>query len=100
MGFEELVIGIVCAIALIIIASCQIKQAWFPVIYPNAEDAGIEEPQEALNIDENSPLYKAVMSAYERKNKFARPTEFIEQIITEPGDSGVEVITDREELEL
>ena len=85
---------------LIVIATCQIKQAFFPVIYPDYESniSGVEVPKDA-EITEDDPMYKMVVEAYERSKQFKPAGAFLQQIIDDKGDTGVEIITDRDEQE-
>ena len=92
------VLECVITVMLVVIATCQIKQAYFPVVYPDYESniAGVEVPKDA-DISENDPMYKMVADAYERSRQFAHPSAFLQKTIDEPGDTGVEIITDKEE---
>lgn len=87
--------------ASIVVAICQIKQAYFPVMYPSNDEyaPGIEVPNDVEEIDENSPLFKAVVDAYERAKQFKPAGAFLQQIIDDTDGTGVEIITDKEEME-
>ena len=95
----ELMLHGLTVITLIIIAICQLKQAFNPVSYLdyNVEEAGVEVPIEA-EISKDSPVYKMMVEAYQKANSFSRPTEYVQQMIED--DTGVEFITEKEESEL
>jgi hypothetical protein len=96
----EIVLNIITLIALIVIAVCQIKQAFFPIIYPDLDSykPGVEVPKDT-EVDESNPLYEMIMNAYDKANTLQTPSAFIQKIIDEPEDTGVEIITDKEEAE-
>jgi hypothetical protein len=91
------ILNFILIISVVVIAVCQIKQAWFPVLYPSydSEEAGVEIA-ETDSIDEGNPLYKAIIEAYESSKAAIQPSEFIQYEI-DP-NAGVEIITDRDEL--
>ena len=94
-----MVINIIIAVALIVIAACQVKQAFYPIIFPSYEDnvVGVEVPKD-MEYDTSSPVFKMVMDAYEKQNTMKTPTAFVQNIIDD-FDAGVEIITDKEENE-
>jgi len=98
---QDIIMNYVVMTTLIIIAACQIKQAFFPVIYPyESEESGVEIPKDIYNIDEDDPLYRAVIESYERAKTFKYPGAFVEQIIDDSMEPGVEIITEKDEQEV
>ena len=85
---------------LVVIAACQIKQAFFPVIYPDYESnvTGVEVPQDT-EMSDDDPMYKMVVEAYEKSRQYQTPGAFVQKIIDTPDDTGVEIITDKDEQE-
>ena len=96
----ETVLKIITVCALVIIAICQVKQAFFPEIITAFDDekTGIEIPKDT-ETNEGSPVYNWIMESYARAKTAQQPSEFIQKIIEESGDTGVEIITDKEEKE-
>lgn len=95
-----MIFNIVLIAVLIVIAICQVKQAFFPILYTPFEevDPGVEAPKDT-EIDENNPLFKMIMEGYAKANTFQRPSAYVQTVIEDNDNTGVEVITDKEEFE-
>lgn len=96
----NIILQCVVVAAMIIVAICQIKQAFFPIIYQDydVEQAGVEIPKDN-GIDVDDPTIKAIINACERAKTYEYPGTFIEQVINDSGETGVEIITEQQEVE-
>ena len=92
--FQE-IITIIIALALIAIAVCNIRVTFFEKINIDNLPTGVEY-MDTPEPDENSPLFRSMLEAYNKAQTVRPPHEYIQTIIDD--SEGVEVITDEDEI--